>query len=289
MGSPAAPQRGRHLTTVDEARACGRRRLSPSPTAGLDSDLLLAHTLSVSRAWILAHGDDPLAEESRVRYLDLVRLRAAGRPVAYLRGFVEWMDLTLEVTPDVLIPRPETELLAERAAAVIRHGSISSVADIGTGSGALAIALARVSDGVAVEAIDISRQAVDVALSNVRRYGLGDRIAVRQGHLLDALSRRPDLLVANLPYLSTAMMGHLPPDVRHEPPAALHGGRDGLTLYRQMVGQLQVRGWRIPMVLELDPRQVHEATSLVRETWLDAHTTIDRDYAGHERILAVDL
>lgn len=218
-----------------------------------------------------------------------MRRRAQGVPLAYLRGFVEWMDLTLEVRPDVLVPRPETELLAERAAGIIRRGSIRALADIGTGSGALAIALARVSDRIAVEATDISRPALEVALSNIRRYRLQDRITLRQGHLVDALSQRPDLLVGNLPYLTTAMMQDLPEDVRHEPQAALHGGLDGLALYRQMFHQLQRRGWRVPMLLEFDPRQIHAAASLARETWADARTTVDRDYAGLDRILVVDV
>ena len=167
-------------------------------------------------------------------------------PVAYLRGFVDWWDLRLRVTPAVMVPRPETELLAEAAIALAAEVGARRIADIGTGSGALAIALARACPKAIVVATDASSAALDVARLNVADHGLLDRIALVQGDLLEPLTEMPDLLVANLPYLSEEMMGCLGPDVRHEPERALRGGNDGLDIYRRLFDQIRGKGWIVP-------------------------------------------
>jgi release factor glutamine methyltransferase len=255
----------------------------PTRTAALDAQLLLAHAVQRDRAWIIAHHDAAVCDAGLHYFARLIERRRAGEPVAYLLGRAHWYDLELEVTPDVLIPRPETELLLERACDVARRCPTRRVADIGTGSGALAIGLARCLPAAQIDAIDISAEALGVAARNVARYGLSSRVALRQGNLIEPLDAAPDLIVANLPYLSDAMMKEISPDVRCEPTTALHAGASGLELYGELWRMLQLRGWSPPLVLEIDPRQERALVDLFQ----DSHVAIEADYAGRPRVATV--
>jgi release factor glutamine methyltransferase len=215
------------------------------------------------------------------RFRALVDRRRAGEPIAYLRGFVEWYGMELEVTRDVLIPRPETELLLEHALVLARETGARRLVDLGTGSGAVAVALAKTRPDADVVALDVNAEALAVARRNAVRHGVGHRISFLLSHLISSLTTPPDLIVANLPYLSDEMMGELGPEVRSEPRLALHGGRTGLELYGTLLEQLDDRGWSPSLALEIDPRQA----DLVRALWADRDPRIELDYAGRERIV----
>ena len=215
----------------------------------------------------------------------VVNRRANGEPIAYIRGHVEWYDLDLVVTPRVLVPRPETELLLETAVEVGKSIAAGIVADVGTGSGAIAIGIARALPFARVIGIDIDEGALAVARLNVHRLGLDSRVTTLQGYLLQPLDAKPDLVVANLPYLSDDMMGALDRSVAHEPELALRGGRTGLEVYAELFLQLRSRGWdRVPVVLEIDSRQSAQLRDLAQFHRPEAKLTITPDLAGLDRV-----
>jgi release factor glutamine methyltransferase len=200
---------------------------------------------------------------------------------------VEWYDLDLIVTRDVLIPRPETEVLLRTAIEMGRSLGVQTVADIGTGCGAVAIGLARALPGVSVVATDISEAALAVARKNIARYELVERATTLRGSLLEPLTRRPDLLTANLPYLSEQEMENLHRDVAHEPRVALAGGSGGLGLYEKMIEQMRVRDWVMPAILEIDPGQAGDMCSLIRKTLPGTRVRIVTGYAGRDRLVVI--
>lgn len=266
-----------------DALRAARQSLAGSPTASLDAHLLLGEVLQHGRAWLLAHGEERIEPFAFDRFWSLVHRRSEGEPVAYLRGRVDWLDLELEVSPAVLIPRPETEILAEHSIRLGRELGVRRVADIGTGSGALAIALARGLPRTVVVATDVSPVALEVAARNVGHYGLGDRITLLSGNLLEPLDEAPDLLVANLPYLSDVMMATLDRDVRSEPEFALRGGVSGLDLYVSLLDQLEQRSWHCPLFLEIDPRQSGAMLDLLSVLPAGA-SSLHPDLSGKNRI-----
>lgn len=262
-------------------------RLQPSPSASLDAQLLLAHVLGTSRAIVLAHTRDYLTSEQVDRYGVLIERRAGGEPIAYLRGYTEWYGSQYIVTPEVLIPRPETELLLERAVTVARDMQARVVVDVGTGSGALASQLALHLPEARVYATDISRGALKVAAQNLHRLGIDHHVTLLHGNLAEPLPEAPDLIVANLPYLSSAMMETLEPDVRFEPAGALAGGGTGLELYRELLQQVIERGWQCALLFEIDPRQSTSMRRLIQSLLPGRHIAVEPDYAGHDRMVIV--
>jgi release factor glutamine methyltransferase len=213
--------------------------------------------------------------------------RARGEPIAYLRGRVEWYDLDLIVTRDVLIPRPETEVLLKTAVQIGRSLRVQTVADVGTGCGAVAIGLARALPGVHVFAIDVSEAALKVARENIERYELEDRVTTLRGSLLAPLDSRPDLMTANLPYLTDEDMENLHRDVAHEPRVALAGGSCGLGVYEELIEQMRVRDWVMPTVLEIDPGQAGAIGALIRKTLPGTQVRILPGYAGYDRLVVI--
>ncbi len=207
-------------------------------------------------------------------------------PVAYLRGFVEWYGVRLTVNRSVLVPRPETEVLLEEAVRIARRLNLLDFADIGTGSGALAIGLARAIPDARVTATDVSTAALRVAAVNRDELGLTDRITLPLGSLFEPITAEPSLTVANLPYLSTAMMAELEADVRHEPYLALTAGPDGLSLYNDLFRERRRRAWTAPVLFEVDPRETTAVGAM-----LESHGVADyrvlRDYAGRDRVVVV--
>src|SRR5438874_2183714 len=169
-------------------------------TAALDADVLLVHVLGVTKEMLYAHPDTEMTLGAERRYRDLIERRAKGEPVAYLRGFKEFYGLRFSVDSRVLIPRPETETLVDAAREIIA-GRAVTVADVGTGSGAVAVAIAAHERTVHVIGTDISVDALIVARENTLRNGVADRIELREGDLLAPIAEPVDLVVANLPYL----------------------------------------------------------------------------------------
>ena len=220
--------------------AVGRLRdagLSPAAAAA-DVDVLARHALGWDRARLLAHRRDAAPAAFVDRFHALVARRADRVPVAYLTGTREFYGLDFEVTPDVLIPRPETELAVEMARAGLPpSGTGGRAVDVGTGSGCIAVALAVTRPDASVVAIDRSRPALAVARRNARRHGVGDRVALVAGDLLGALApRHPvDVVVSNPPYVPDASPDVAVDVARHEPAAALYAGPDGLDVVRRLI------------------------------------------------------
>jgi release factor glutamine methyltransferase len=274
-------------TSVHEALHWGAQRVEAvSSTPLLDAELLLGHVNGMARARLLAHLHDPLDWETCREYLALVEERSRGVPVAYLRGWTEWYGLRLEVTPEVLIPRPETELVVEEALHLLRVREGRRVVDVGTGSGNIAIALATHDPDIEVYAIDRSVAALAVAQRNVASHGLADRISTVHGDVLEHLPVPPDLVVANLPYIPSGDLPELALPVRFEPAEALDGGPSGLFLYENLVRQLAEHSWNPSLVCEIDPRQTEPMLRLFADPSNPGNVNVRKDLASSDRVIS---
>jgi release factor glutamine methyltransferase len=210
--------------------------------AALDAEGLARHALGWDRASLLTRGREPAPQPFLDRYRALIERRARREPVAFITGHREFWSLDFEVTGDVLIPRPETELIVERALPLLDLQRKSRIADVGTGSGCLAIALAVERPVTRVLATDSSRAALMVARRNADRHGVGSRVRFVRADGLDAISGPLDLIVSNPPYVAAADAASLPPDVvQYEPGEALFAGDDGLSVLRTLIGSAAVR------------------------------------------------
>lgn len=266
-----------------------------SETPELDAQLLLARTLNRPRSWLAAHPEARLDPEPAAALEAFARRLEGGEPLPYILGEWEFYGLPFEVTPDVLIPRPETELLVERAIARLRRSNVSGqtfhVADVGTGSGCIAISLAVNVPEIQVTATDISAAALIVARRNAEKHRVADRLTFLQADLLPASSSPSSffLIAANLPYIPTSTLRHLP-IFNREPTLALDGGADGLTLIRRLLAKapaLLAPGGAL--LLEIEASQGAAALSLARDTFENAEIHLHRDLSGHDRLLEVQL
>jgi release factor glutamine methyltransferase len=223
-------------------------RAAGVPSAELASELLLMHVLECDRAWLYTHPEAQLGNEASECYAALLAKRAKGMPTQYLTGKQEFWGLEFEVTPDVLIPRPETEHLVEASLERIgaRRSAPLCIADMGTGSGCVAVALARELPDADIYATDISPSALGVARRNAESHGVGDRVRFALGNLLEPFfldmtagaMPRFDLIASNPPYISRRESANLPREVReHEPSLALYGGEIGTELYAPLFHQ----------------------------------------------------
>jgi release factor glutamine methyltransferase len=285
-------------TTIGRAQLSATQRLreAGSLTAGLDAQLLLAHLLGQERSWLFTHHDQELTTDAANAYTELVARRAAGEPIAYLIGRRDFYDITLQVDPRVLIPRPETEFLVDGALDYIaaREEKVKrmTVADIGTGSGAIALTVARHAPAARVIATDISADALEVAKANAAALGLSERVTFCQGDLLAALNERVHLIVANLPYINRADYATLDRDVLdHEPRLALEAGDDGLDLIRRLLADAPQH--LLPnglILLEIGYDQGPAVVDLTR-TLIPAVRRIDveQDYAGLDRVVRIQI
>ncbi len=286
---------------VGRALLAAKRRLeeSGSETPQLDAAVLLGRVLGVNKAWLYGHPGRLLAEDEIDRYETLVRRRMCHEPVAYLVGFKPFFGLDITVDRRVLIPRPDTEVLVERILAHVqplaRAGQRPRVVDVGTGSGAIAVALAVNEPELIVYAIDLSDEALEVAAQNVWRYGVGEQVQLLPGHLLEPLAEPVDVIAANLPYIASADLAGLPPQVRdYEPTLALDGGHDGLRVIAALLqalatpqGRTKLRsGGRI--YLEIGADQGPAAKALALGIFSGARVDVLRDYTGLDRVLLVE-
>lgn len=249
----------------------------------LDAEVLLAHVLSVNRAFLLAHPERSLTTPEQRRWQNLLERFEPGKPIAYLTGTKEFFGLTFKVSPATLIPRPESELLVETALELLTADSKQLVADVGTGSGCLAVSLAVSRPNVRLIATDCSPSAIAVAKENALLHRVNDRVVFRTGDLLQPIGvEEPvDLILTNLPYLTDAEAAATA--LRFEPKIALAAGQNGRRVYRSFFRQLQRRLQRPLLVLcEIGPGL---ATALRRLAASCAYTTeIRRDLAGRERV-----
>lgn len=258
-----------------------------SETPRLEAEVLLAHVTGLTRTAIVAHPERPLAPDEKARYNELLALRAGGVPLPYLTGKMEFYGLEFTVTSDVLIPRPETEMLVERAL----EREPQTAVDVGTGSGCVAVALAVHLPHARIWATDISRAALRVAAENARCHGVADRILFLQADLLSPLRGPVDLIVSNPPYIAAEEWDSLPASVReYEPRQALDGGPGGLQIIRRLLEDaprlLRPGG---AMLIEIGAGQGSRATALACALIPGSHVRIHPDLAGRDRVLEVTL
>ena len=263
-----------------------RQVLALSSLVPVDAKVLLAHALGCNRAWLAAHEQDPLTKEQADAFGALVRRRVAGEPVAYLTGTREFWGLDLNVTPDVLIPRPETETLVEFALTKLPPDRNVRVLDLGTGSGAIALALAHDRPNAQVTATDRSEEALAVACANASRLELPNVALVAADWYEGVPSGTWDLIASNPPYIG-AVDPHLQEgDLRFEPVAALSPGVDGHSALRIIVGgaceRLASGGW---LVVEHGYDQSEAVQLLFRDAGF-AEVAALRDLAGIHRVVA---
>jgi len=254
-----------------------------SDSARLDAEVLLAHALGLRRLDLYLKFDHSMAEAELAAYRAVVGRRAKGEPVAYLVGHKEFMGLDFEVTPNVLVPNPDTEVLVQRAVAISREAERPlRVADIGTGSGCIGIAIAHYASNTEVWASDVSPEALEVASRNVARHHLGARVHLERGDLMQPLSGEFDLVCANLPYVAAA--SNLPAEVTAQPGRALFAEQGGAALVSRLLDEAPARlrpGGRV--LAELAPTIVASASESATRNF--ASHRLHRDLGGHERVL----
>lgn len=289
---------------VQDLLAAADRRLTPlSDTPLLDAQVLFAHLVQKPRAWVVSHPEHEIKKETQEQVELALKKLEAGEPLPYVLGKWEFFGLELEVTRDVLIPRPETELLVENAVDWLKaHPQKRAVADIGTGSGAIAIAIAKAIPDARILATDISPAALEVAKRNAEKHGVLDRIEfiecdllpeskvkIRKSDLRPSTFELIDLLCSNLPYIPTETLLSLPIFER-EPTLALDGGADGLDIYRRLFKLAP--DWLAPggmVLLETEATLGMQALSLAYDSFSDVAIHLHQDLSGHDRLLEITL
>lgn len=260
-------------------------------TPRLDAECLLASLIGCDRLHLYAAPQELLSFPVLEAYRTLVARRQAREPLAYLTGTKEFWSLSLKVNPVVLIPRPETEILVETALARLAEVEAPVIADIGSGSGAIAVAMAKQLPRAKIYATDICRRAIEVARENAKSHGVLQQISFLQGDLLDPLFARGlggqfDLIVSNPPYVATGDLPTLLPEVHYEPVEALDGGQDGLTFHRRIISGASVllrpAGW---LALEMAVRQGRSLNRLFRDQGVFSDVAVVPDLSGRQRVI----
>lgn len=259
-----------------------------------DAEVLLAYALHLKRIELYTHHDKPLQDQELKTFKSLIQRRIHHEPVAYITGEKEFWSLDLFVTPDVLIPRPETECLVEAVLDLIPKGVTLDILDLGTGSGAIVLALAHERPGHHFYAIDRSEAALAVARKNAQRHGVREKIAFRQGDWFEEvqdLRKRFDIIVSNPPYIPTHQIETLSPEIaRYEPRYALDGGKDGLDAIRLILrtapDYLAPNG---KVLLEIGYDQRLAVAALIEESGCYKDFVCRKDYGGKDRVVQVTL
>lgn len=271
-------------------------RLTPvSDTPALDASVVLAHILGRPRTWVLAHPELELTPEQKAELKGQIRRLESGEPLPYVLRRWEFFGMEFDLSPAVLIPRPETELLVEKAIAWLKASPTRRrIADIGTGSGIIAISIAVHVPEAVILATDISAEALSVARNNAVKFHVQDRIEFVQCDLLPARGGiqpvgKLDLLCANLPYIPTSTLQELPVYGR-EPGLALDGGADGLGLIRSLLNKAPA--WIAPggrVLLEIETTLGPQSVRLAQKQFSQADIRLHRDLAGHDRLVDILL
>jgi release factor glutamine methyltransferase len=252
----------------------------------LECELLLRHVLGISRTQLYLDLDRALNPEQEEAFWQLLERRLSGEPAAYITSHREFYGLDFDVDPRVLIPRPESELLVEEALGLAQEHPLSAIAEVGTGSGAIAISLALQLPEVRIYATDISAPALEVARLNCQKHGVIDRVCLLHGDMLEPLPEAVDLAVANLPYVRRSELAGM----RFEPRLALDGGSDGMgkirRLCRQVGGKLRPGGF---LLLEIGQGQGKEVTALLHALFPTAKIKLLPDLSGIERVVSLSL
>ena len=277
--------------TLKEILANARIILAANNTeeAPLESELLLRHALQISRIQLYTEPNRKVSPEQEATFYQLIKRRLSGEPTTYITGHREFYGLDFHVDPNVLIPRPESELLVEKTLELAQNRTASTIADIGTGCGAIAISLALNLPQAEIYATDISASALDIALNNCQKHGVTGSVHLLQGDMLDPLPEPVDLIVANLPYVKET---DLPPTIatNPEPVLALNGGQDGLDKIRQLCSQAE-RKLHPDGCLLLEIGQGHgKAVTLhLSSLFPCAGIEVTPDLSGIERVVSLVL
>ena len=277
------------MLSIEQWVQAGAAALSAaSPSARLDAELLLMHVCELTRAELLTRARNSLTPQQQEQLRQLLIRRGEGEPMAYLIGRCEFWSLELSVSPDTLIPRPETELLVERALARIPPDAVYTIADLGTGSGAIAIAIAHERPRCHIIAGDISAEALEVAGKNAMRHQLNN-IEFLQGEWFTPLQEKVDLVVSNPPYVRDSDPHLSTGDLRFEPSLALLGGADGLDAIQRIAAEakhhLKAGGW---LLLEHGFDQKQAVMEILRRHSYQ-NITDYRDYGGQDRVIEACL
>ena len=256
----------------------------------LDAEVMLSHVLGKQRIYLYVHFDEPLQAEELAAYRTMIKQRIDRVPVAYILGKKEFMGLTFKVTPDTLVPRPDTEILVQAAVDRLKQWTDADVrlADIGTGSGAICLSVLSMLDNIVADTVDISSAARAVAEENAAALGLSERVTFHTGDLLAPIREQQfTAILSNPPYIPEADIQGLAPEVRcKEPMTALSGGKDGLDFYRRLCDEapamLTDDGF---MAFEVGIHQATEVAQLAEASPLIVRTEILKDYAGIDRVV----
>jgi len=261
------------------------------PDARLEAEVLVMNVMRMARQSIFAEQETEVTGQQQAALDEFLERRYSREPLAYILGQREFYGINVVLTPAVLIPRPETEGLVEQALFMALMGMESTeltIADVGTGSGAIAINLAIHLPSAKVYAVDVQDAVLDVAAYNVRVHGVADRVNLAIGDLLDAVPEPVDLIVANLPYIPTDRIPTLQPEVQQEPVLALDGGPDGLDLVRRLLIQAEDKlNSHGIILLEIDPDQIPVVQELALQHFPEGSTSVEKDLAGMDRILSI--
>ncbi len=285
-----------HPETVQEVlvsavRALGARNGYAS--ARLEAEILLAHTLKISRALLLARLGDAIDDADAAQFAGMIARRAQGEPIAYIVGHQEFYGLDFLVDRRVLIPRHETEHVVELALHALKKIAHAEpmIADVGTGSGAIALALAHETAHTKIFATDISPDALAVAQMNAARLHLSERVEFRNTDLLDGITTPLDIITANLPYIPLERWERLPREIRaYEPRGATLAGLDGLSVIRRLLQQIPLHAAHACFVfLEISEEQGEAARDLVQAMLPRARVTVHRDLEQLDRVVEIHL
>ena len=281
------------MMTIKDALAFGHKQLTHSSSAVLDARLLLEHVLQQKHAYLVAHADEELTNNQEIQYKALIGQATRREPIPYLTGSAPFYGRDFQVSPAVLIPRPETEHLVEAALVWVKEmhpeNEALHIVDVGTGSGCIAITLALHLPGARIDACDISPAALEVACQNALVHQVEGRVQFHQGSLLDLITGEVDLFVANLPYVADHEWTEVGDGVKlYEPDIALRGGYDGLNLIKLLLDQAAKRlapGGAI--FLEIGWQQGAAVQSLAQSQFPTAKINVLKDYAGLDRIVEI--
>ena len=263
------------------------------PDARLEAEVLVMSVMRMTRQNIFAQQETEVGSRLEQDLAILLEQRLQRTPLAYILGYREFYGINVMVTPSVMVPRPETENMVEHTLFMALMGMETRelvIADVGTGSGAIAVNLAIHLPSAKIYAVDISEPALDVAAYNIRGHSVADRIRLGHGDLLDPVPEPVDVIVANLPYIPTGRIPTLQPEVQQEPVIALDGGPDGLDLVRRLLAQAPEK-LKTPgiILMELDPEQFPAAEESARQHFPDAEISAEQDLTHRDRILVVSV
>ena len=261
------------------------------PDARLEAEVIVMNVMRMPRQDLFAHQEDDATTQHEQDIQGILDRRQTREPLAYILGYREFYGVNLLVNSDVMIPRPETETIVEHALFMALMGMESPqlvIADVGTGTGAIAINLAIHIPAARIYAVDLTDPVLNVASYNIRSHNVADRVTLCQGDLLEPVPEQVDLVVANLPYIPTGRIPTLQPEVQWEPKMALDGGQDGLGLVRRLMSQAttKLKDQGI-ILLEMDPEQMTVASGMALQNFPDATVTVEQDLARRDRVLVV--